>query len=42
MPGITKQAGDLERLKKATEKKFNITLARNKESKKVFEKAKGK
>jgi len=42
MPGITKQAGDLERLKKATEKKFNITLDRNKESKKVFEKAKGK
>ena len=42
MPGLTKQAGDLERLKKATEKKFNITLDRNKESKKVFEKAKGK
>ena len=41
-PGLTKAAGDLERLKKATEKKFNITLDRNKESKKVFEKAKGK
>ena len=26
MPGITKKAGDIERLKKATEKKFNIKL----------------
>ena len=42
MGSVTKQAGDLERLKKATEKKFNIKLDRNKESKKVFEKAKGK
>ena len=42
MGAIVKKAGDIERLKKATEKKFNITLDRNKESKKVFEKAKGK
>ena len=28
-PGITKKAGDLERLKKATEKKYNIKLDKN-------------
>ena len=30
MGSVTKQAGDLERLKKATEKKFNIKLDRKK------------
>jgi len=28
-PGLTKQAGDLTRFKKATEKKFNIKLDKN-------------
>ena len=30
MGPVTKQAGDLERLKKATEKKFNIDLSKGK------------
>jgi hypothetical protein len=30
MGSVTKQAGDLERLKKATEKKFNVDLSKGK------------